>query len=206
LIASLSIREKKSEARQKALTLRRSLPSVELARLSSQIEARLYTLAEYSHAGTVATYVEKSDEVQTGSIIRHSIEAWKRVLVPKTDPVGRRLIFSELRDPDRDLEPGQMGILEPDADSLRPVDLTEADLVLVPVVAWDERGYRLGYGRGYFDRALAGVKCDVMTAGLALELQRSDELPIEDHDVPLKMIITEKRVIPTGVGGDEEAS
>jgi 5-formyltetrahydrofolate cyclo-ligase len=195
VVIFLDRRERKSEMRQQALALRRSIPSIDLTRLSADIEARVRSLNEYSVARTIASYVAKPDEVQTESLIRHSLIAGKRVLVPKTDQLARRLIFSELRDPHLDLAPGQMGILEPRPDHLRPVDLSEAALVLVPVVAWDVRGYRLGYGRGYFDRALAGLDRGVVTIGLALELQRFPELPIEKHDVPLRMIITEKRVI-----------
>ncbi len=191
---------KKGELRQKALQIRRSLRADELESLSGAIEARLYALAEYADARTVATYVAKPDEVQTASIIRHSLAAGMRILVPKTDPAGKRLIFSELRDFDRELAPGQMGILEPRPEFMRRVDLADANLVLVPVVAWDERGYRLGYGAGYFDRALGGLGFDVLKIGLGLEAQRFDELPVEIFDVPLEIVITERRVVRTGQG------
>lgn len=191
---------KKSELRQKALNIRRSIRAIELESLSETIEARLRVLTEYANARTVATYVARPDEVQTASIIRHSLAAGRRILVPKTDQVGMRLIFSELRDFDRELAPGQTGILEPRPEFLRRVDLAEAELVLVPVVGWDERGYRLGYGAGYFDRALAELEHHILTIGLGLEAQRFDELPVESHDVPLEMIVTEERVVRTGEG------
>ena len=191
----------KSQLRQKALSIRRSIGDEEVKSLSTRIETRLYALTEYEAASTIATYVARPDEVQTVSIIRHSLAAEKRILVPKTDTVGKRLIFSEIYDFDRELSSGVMGILEPRPEFLRPVNLAEADLILVPVVAWDERGYRLGYGAGYFDRTLGGLVRDVITIGLGLEVQRFDELPVESHDVPLDMIITEGRVIMTKQGG-----
>jgi 5-formyltetrahydrofolate cyclo-ligase len=103
------------------------------------------------------------------------------------------LIFSELRDLS-ELKHVHFGILEPEPQFLRPMPLSEADLILVPLVAWDERGYRLGHGKGFFDIALATVP-EKLTIGLAFEAQRVDQLPIEPHDVPVKMIVTEKRVL-----------
>ncbi len=185
----------KNELRQRALSVRRSIPPAELSALSTAIEQRLYSLEHYTRAKTIATYVAMPDEVQTVGIIRHALMQGKRIIIPKTDPVGGRLIFSELRDFQRELAPGQMGILEPRPAFVRPVDLSEAELILVPVVAWDERGYRLGYGKGYFDRELGALKRDVLTVGLALEVQRVEEIPAGRYDVPLKVIITEERVI-----------
>ncbi len=185
----------KKELRQRALSVRRSIPPAELSALSTAIEQRLCSLEDYSRAKTIATYVAKPDEVQTLGIIKNALTQGKRVIIPKTDQVGGRLIFSELRDFERELAPGGMGILEPRPEFLRPTDLAEADIIIVPVVAWDERGYRLGYGKGYFDRELGALKRDVLTVGLALEVQRVEEIPAERYDVPLHTIITEERVI-----------
>ena len=115
----------KSELRQRALRIRRSIRADEFELLSARIEARLYSLSEYVSALTIATYVSRADEVQTVSIIEHSLASGKRILVPKTDSGGKRLIFSELRDFDRELAPGVMGILEPRPESMRPVNLAE---------------------------------------------------------------------------------
>ncbi len=185
----------KNELRQRALSVRRSVPPAELSALSRAIKRRLYSLEAYTRAKTIAAYVARPDEVQTFGIIKRALTQGKRVLIPKTDAVDGRLIFSELRDPERELAPGPMGILEPRPEFLRPVDLGDADLILVPIVAWDERGYRLGYGKGYFDRELGALKRRVLTAGLALEVQRVEEIPAERYDVPLEIIITEERVI-----------
>jgi 5-formyltetrahydrofolate cyclo-ligase len=187
----------KSELRQRALSARRSIPKGELAELSRAIEARLYRLAEYNEARTIATYVAMADEVQTLPMIVHSLGTGKRILVPKTDSAHRLLIFSELHDIRKELAPAQSGILEPLPEFLRPVDLNEAELIMVPLVACDERGYRLGYGKGYFDRALLSLRSGVTTIGLALEVQMVAEIPAESHDVPLMMIITEHRTMRT---------
>ena len=68
-------------------------------------------------------------------------------------------------------------------------------MVLVPGLAWDIRGYRLGYGGGYFDKALAGLSGDVTLVGLSFELQLMPKIPSETHDKPVHILVTEERVI-----------
>jgi len=94
-------------------------------------------------------------------------------------------------EPDSELASGELGILEPAArDATPPGDL---DLVLVPLVAWDPQGHRLGMGAGYYDRYLGSVmgQSRPVRAGVAYSVQRSDSLPTDDWDVPLHSILTE---------------
>ncbi|MDG6915393.1 MAG: 5-formyltetrahydrofolate cyclo-ligase [Nitrososphaerota archaeon] len=186
-------RDRKSELRTAALKRRRSIGKAELAELSSRVEANLVALDEYRRARLLISYCAKDDEVQTRPIIERALAEGKRVAVVSTDVRTLRLGFSEIASFEDDLAPGAFGILEPRRDRLRPVSIAEADLVLVPLVAWDERGHRLGYGAGYFDRALAGT--DVLKVGLALESQRLPDVPESRHDVPLDVIVTDRRVV-----------
>ena len=100
-----------------------------------------------------------------------AVAAWCRALRESLVP------FEE------DLAPGTFGILEPKEERLRPVSLAEADVVLVPLLAWDEKGQRLGYGAGYFDRALAGAR-RVTKVGLGLESQRLPSIPTSKRSSP----------------------
>ena len=111
-----------------------------------------------------------------------------------TDVPSKSLNFSEIESFEEDLAPGTFGILEPKEERVRPVPLAEADIVLVPLLAWDEKGQRLGYGAGYFDRALAGAR-RVTKVGLGLESLRLPSIPTSRHDVPLDIVVTEKRVV-----------
>ncbi len=157
------------------------------------MEANLVTLEEYRRSRLLISYCAKSDEVQTRPIIERALAEGKRVAVIATQVDSKTLSFSEIRSFEDDLAPGAFGILEPKAGHGHPVSISQADLVLVPLVAWDEMGHRLGYGAGYFDRALQGTR--IAKVGLALESQRVPHIPESRFDVPLDVIVTDSRVI-----------
>jgi 5-formyltetrahydrofolate cyclo-ligase len=192
-LSETSSRMQKKRLRVASLQKRRSIRPEDLARASALVEANLLSLREYKAAELIISYCAKDDEVQTRSIIENALAQGKRVAVILTDVVSGRLRFSEIASFD-ELAPGPFGILEPKPGRLHPVLLEEADLILVPLVAWDERGQRLGYGQGYFDRALAGGK-RIKKIGLALESQRLPRVPNSKHDIPLDVVVTEKRVM-----------
>jgi 5-formyltetrahydrofolate cyclo-ligase len=156
------------------------------------VQQKVVSLPEFSSARTIAGYVAKQDEVQTDQILRMALSMGKRVLVPKTNSSTVSLSFHRIGDLG-DLRPGTFGILEPAADAPQ-VPISQSDLVLIPVVAWDGEGHRVGYGKGYFDRELKS-KGKAPGIGLAFESQRQEVIPPELTDVPLDMIVTEERVI-----------
>jgi len=191
---AVATRERKQELRARALRKRRSIDPEELAALSSRVEAKLLSMKEYKGATLVISYCAMDDEVQTRPIIERALADGKRVAVIITDVPSKTLSFSEIKSFEDDLAPGAFGIREPKPGLVRPVSIEEADIVLVPLVAWDEKGRRLGYGAGYFDRALAGAT-RITKVGLALESQRLAKIPESRHDVPLDIIVTERRVL-----------
>lgn len=185
----------KPELRLKALRARRSLPPEKLEDLSRAVKNRLENLPSYAEAKVVASYVAKSDEVRTQGIIESALASGKRVMVPRTDPTTLRLSFAQIQSLS-ELSPGAFGIPEP-GPGAKPETLSEADVVLVPIVAWDDGGHRLGYGRGYFDRELRS-KGKAVSVGLALESQRFDSVPQTAEDVSLEVIVTEDRTLVFG--------
>jgi 5-formyltetrahydrofolate cyclo-ligase len=142
-------------------------------------------------------YLHMGSEVRTTAILSWCLARGKRVIVPVTDKVNRRLVFSELCDPERELEPGTFGIPEPKPEFLRPVRLEEAQIVLVPGVAWDLHGYRIGYGGGYYDRSINSVRSHLLTVGLAYEFQIVREIPTSRYDSSVHKMVTEDRTITT---------
>jgi len=185
----------KEDVRRDALKARRSLSAEQVEKLSARIQNVLMVLPEFLKAGVVASYAAKRDEVQTGRIMRSVLSSGKTLLVPRTDPHSLSLRFCEIRSLDQ-LAPGYLGILEPPLTS-KAVPLSECQLVVVPVVAWDYAGQRVGYGKGYFDRELRS-RGRAAAVGLAFETQHRDRLPATPSDVPLDIIVTERRIIRFG--------
>jgi 5-formyltetrahydrofolate cyclo-ligase len=188
----------KSQLRAQALQARQAIPPDLLLSQSRLVEERLVSEKEYRHARAVATYVSKEDEVQTRGLIGRMLKEGKKVVVPLVDSPSKSLRFFETRGLD-DLSPGRFGILEPRRRSA-PVQLGDCDVVLVPLVAWDEEGHRIGYGKGFFDRALA-ARGHTFSIGLALESQLVPKIPADRSDVRLDMIVTESRVLRFGGSG-----
>jgi 5-formyltetrahydrofolate cyclo-ligase len=181
------------------LALRNSKPAEQLDALSVQIASNLIELPEFKEARIVSAYVHIGSEVRTRAIVLWALANGKRVIVPLTDRINRRLLFSEIRNPGRELQSGTFGIPEPRPKFRRPVALAQADVILVPGVAWDLRGYRIGYGGGYYDRSINHLSRDVPRIGLAYEFQIVNDVPRTSHDRRVDKIVTERRTIDTAV-------
>jgi 5-formyltetrahydrofolate cyclo-ligase len=131
-----------------------------------------------------------------------SVLGLKRIFVPISVRRRRKLVYSEIYAID-ELQPGAYGILRPRRDSRRIIPIEqlaqETGVVVVPGVVFDEKGYRTGYGAGFYDRFLTTFRythaSEAMFIALAFELQIVEDTYPEKHDVPVDMIITEKRII-----------
>jgi 5-formyltetrahydrofolate cyclo-ligase len=156
---------------------------------SREIGKRLYSLPEYRAASVIMFFASFRSEVDTLTMIRHVLAAGKRVFLPKVR--GRDLALFEILDFDKDTAPGAWAIPEPR--ETRPVTIQEVDLMIVPGLAFDENGNRLGYGAGFYDRILPSFRRT--TVALAFEEQIVPDVPVSIHDIPVKKIVTEKRII-----------
>ena len=163
--------------------------------LSRQICRTLAALPEYAHAGTVMLYVDLGSEVRTRQFLPTAWNDGKRVVVPYC--VGEQLGLFCLEGID-ELAPGTLGLLEPRAElrgrADRQADVSWLDLIVVPGVAFDRRGGRLGQGKGYYDRLLRQVRPDATLVGLAFECQLFAEIPMLPHDVHVHKVISEEAV------------
>ena len=157
---------------------------------SEAIWRKVSRLTAFRQAKVVCCYVALPYEVQTWRMIEDMLSRGKRVVVPVTEPTTKRLRLSEVRDPAADLARGAFGVWEPHRRALRPVRTRELDLVLVPGIAFDRRGHRLGHGHGYFDRFLARLPRAVPTVGLAFRFQLLDRLPTSAHDHAVHAVLT----------------
>jgi 5-formyltetrahydrofolate cyclo-ligase len=118
----------------------------------------------------------------------------KNIIVPYVEKDNPILQLSELKD-FNDLEPRTLGILEPKDDCIRKFDIQNVDLVIVPGLVFDKNGHRIGYGHGYYDRFLQKLKKNIKKIGFAFELQLIDKIPEEKYDVPVDIIVAEKRIL-----------
>lgn len=187
----------KSELRKNVLKARGALLPVEVAEKSARVAERLLGMEEYRKASTIMAYLDFRNEVQTGGLLERAMAAGKRMAVPVTDIANRRLTPALLKHFPGDLQPGAWGILEPKPECMRPLEPEELDLVIVPGVAFDVDGNRLGYGGGFYDRFLLRTRPDTVYLALAFELQVRPEVYPGSHDIPVHYLLTEDRLIRT---------
>lgn len=163
---------------------------------SRVIMARLFSLEEVRAAKVVQFYCSFRNEVMTDEMITAALAQGKRVAVPAVHANGR-LRLGEVKHPARDLLPGRFRILEPrpPGSSRRPVTLRQVEVAVVPGLAFDARGHRLGRGTGHFDRFLARRPPGLSVVALAYEAQVVEHVPVTHTDIPVDIIVTEKRVI-----------
>ncbi|HHP50967.1 MAG TPA: 5-formyltetrahydrofolate cyclo-ligase [Moorella mulderi] len=184
----------KNHLRKKMMALRRAIPEPIRQEKSRKIREKLFSLSEWQRAQRIMSYVSFGSEVDTHQVIKQALAQGKRVAVPLCIPQVKGLMAVEIEDFPGDLVPGTMGILEPKPDRIYPVDPESLDLILVPGVAFDRSRHRLGYGAGYYDRFLSGLRRP-KAIGLAFQEQVVERIAKEGHDRPVDLIITDEEVI-----------
>jgi 5-formyltetrahydrofolate cyclo-ligase len=197
----------KSTQRKQLKARRNQLSKAELDTRSQAIIARILRLPVWNTSQIVHCYCAFGSEVATERVITRAFEAGKRVIVPITPSNAPTLLHAEIFPTTRFI-PDSFGIPTPEYDAstiVNPVSVfTPQDCIIVPLLGFDEHCYRLGYGKGHYDRFLAEVFADtpqITTLGLAFECQRVESIITEAHDVPLSIICTEERVVSRPVSG-----
>lgn len=159
-------------------------------RRSDQIYAQIELDPVFRENGHVMIYVSREEEVGTRKLIQCALEKGKCVTVPSVDPVQNELIAVKINSLDEDLVPGTYGILEPRQSLRTPFCMDDLDLVIVPGLAFDRSNYRLGRGKGYYDRFLARLNDRTQVWGLGFDFQILDAIPHARHDIQLDRVIT----------------
>jgi 5-formyltetrahydrofolate cyclo-ligase len=184
---------RKQELRREMREKLASLSSADVRAKSAAIWEQCLLVTEFVTADWVLAYVSRGHEVATHEFIKRLLAMGKHVCVPKFDEPTSQYVVSELHDFDKDLVKGKFGILEPCAEAVRRVEPGKLGALLVPGLAFDMMGNRLGRGLGFFDRILqetTGAKL-----ALAYDFQSVETVPAEKHDVRMDFIITETRVV-----------
>ena len=168
--------------------------------VSKQITDRVMDLPEYQGSDCVMWYIDVRDEARTRHALPQALESGKRIVIPYC--VDGELELFDLQSMD-ELETGMYKILEPRAAlrdvASKKVDVKSLDLILVPGVAFDQRGGRTGHGKGYYDKLLENAKPETPLVALAFECQMFDEIPMQDHDIFMDKVVTEEKVYQ-GIG------
>ncbi len=169
---------------------RSELSPAEVRTRSEHIIARLTALEIYHRAGCMGSYVSVKNEVDTCTLIDSALDSGKRVAVPVAKQ-SHMLIHKEIRTL-ADLKPSVLGLLEPVGEAGTEVSPDTLDLVLVPGLAFDHAGNRIGFGVGYYDRFLSLTPA--FKIGLAYDFQIFDRLPTDPCDISLDLIISESDI------------
>lgn len=195
------IQARKQALRQRIIAARDNLtPSLRM-RSSKHIVDQICGLAIYKSAQTVLGYLNFGSEVASEAWIRQALADGKCVLLPRVNKTSKHLELFEVKDIDRDVAEGAYGIREPLVERCERFEaLGEIDLILMPGVAFDRDGGRLGYGGGYFDKLLANLPHRPVLIAGAFAMQVLAEIPQERTDYKVDWLVTENETIRCNLG------
>jgi 5-formyltetrahydrofolate cyclo-ligase len=182
---------RKAETRTKLKQIRASIAADLRTAYSGTITRTLLNLAEIQAARAIFLFISYGNEVHTHELIKHFLNEGKILAVPKILPT-KTMIAVAFRCWS-DLAPGELGILTPSGEIPYTGDF---GVVITPGLGFTTKGHRIGYGRGYYDKWFACHKVNCKIA-ITFEEQIIDKLPVDDADIMMDMIVTEKRIIRT---------
>lgn len=179
----------KSRLRKNAKTNLLQVSTEERTEIESALAKHLFSSEFWRKAEVIGITVSQQHEWNTKTIIDKAWLQDKKVCVPKCYPNTRDMMFYQLAHYDQ-LESVYVNLLEPKVNETRLVEKRKIDLLIVPGLLFDVRGFRIGYGGGYYDRYLR--EFEKPTVSMAIEKQLVAELPTEPFDIPVDYIITEQ--------------
>ena len=181
--------------RRHALQIRDSVSHK--AAKDEKIKEALIAMPEFKRSDKILLYASFRSEVDTFELLKYCLLNKKRTILPKVDIKNMELRLYEIKDIS-ELSTGYLGIPEPNVSEDKYMQLKDMDLIIVPGAAFDENCSRLGYGKGFYDKLLSGVRdwgLGIRIIGLAYEEQVVKFIPSDEHDIKMDKIITDKRVI-----------
>jgi len=189
-----ALREAKRSLRATVMGARDALPQAVRAEASRRIAEKLLALPQFQAARSVLLTLPFRSEWYATLIARAALAAGKRVIVPRVDAAARVLVLHRIESLDDGIVAGYRGIPEPRAD-LPGAHAQDVALALVPGVAFDAQGRRLGYGGGYYDRLLPLLQPDVPRLAGAFDEQIVERVPAAAHDLAVDVIATPTRLV-----------
>lgn len=181
----------KKQLRQEAMDLLKNVTETERSKIERQFVDYLVESSEWKKATTIGITVSRGAEWNTRPMIEKGWQQRKKVCVPKCFPDEKKLQFYEINDCHQ-LEVGFYDLIEPNPEMTAKIDKHEIDLLIVPGLIFDRRGYRIGFGGGYYDRFLSDFLNQ--TISLASSIQMRKTIPTNEYDIPVQKVITEKGI------------
>jgi 5-formyltetrahydrofolate cyclo-ligase len=185
----------KSQIREEIAQKFAELSAKEIAEKTEAIENRLFDFANFLESKIALLYINNKHEVLSENIIKRAFIYNKIVVLPAYNAENFEMELKKVDDIEKDLVPGPRDILQPDESRCKDVPIEKIDIAIIPAVALDEKGGRIGSGKGYYDRLIPRLAITTRKVALAFEAQIVPQVPIESHDRHVDIIITENRVI-----------
>ena len=172
-----------------------ALSESEINEKIAAVESRLFAFANFLESKIALLYLSGNLEVQTDSIIQKAHSYNKIVVLPAFDPENYKMKLMKVDAFGKELIPGPRGVLEPDDSKCKVVPMDRIDIAIIPGLAFDEKGGRIGMGTGYYDRLVPRLDITTRKVALTFEEQIIPQVPMESHDKHVDIIITDKRII-----------
>jgi 5-formyltetrahydrofolate cyclo-ligase len=185
----------KADIRKEMSALIGKFSKAELAEKRKAIENRLFDFANFLESKIALLYIDRDNEVGTSEILKRAYAYNKIVILPVITTSPKDLRLYKIDRPETDLKPGPNGVPVPDTERCRPVPLDCIDIAIIPGLAFDEKGGRIGSGTGYYDRLIPHLPITTRKVALAYDGQIVAQVPMESHDKYVDIIITDQRII-----------
>lgn len=186
--------DEKRLLREEVLARRAALGEEERHAKSQKIQSNVSQIREFQDASTIMLFLNFQDEVETTELAQKVLDQGKRLILPRCGP-NYTLLPAIIKDLEKDIEPGMWGIREPKKEGLIEVEPQEIDCIIVPGAAFDQKGNRLGYGGGFYDRFLERVRPNTPLIAIAFHCQIVDRVPVGEFDKKIPMLVTEQGIM-----------
>lgn len=188
---------KKEELRKKYLDKRAKISASKVSSWSKDIKNKFFNLSELKKAKKVMAYASMRNEIETFELLEELLAEDYLVYLPYTRQDVVDLGTAKINDLNDDLQDGVFGVQEPIAKIRGHKIPKDLDIIIVPGACFTKKGYRIGYGGGYYDSFLSKHANKALKVGFCYDCFIVDSIPVEEHDIAVDLIITEKRIIKT---------
>jgi len=189
------IKEKKQEIRDEIVRKIASYDEKKRVDKLQMLVKRLLSFANFQESKIVFLPLTRKDEIDLSNVIRESLKLNKIVVLPAFNVEKKEITLMKSDNPKTKLIEGPLGNMEPDPNKCKIVPIDSIEIAIIPGLAFDEKGGRIGIGKGFFDQFIPKLPITARKVTLAFEDQLIQQIPMESHDKYVDIIITDKRII-----------